>query len=72
MIKHGEYHVSVDTSTSKLFLSKSDPHLTLCKYSDGTFRNEKGDKCLSATGKGYIISISSESKKSLSVWWAVT
>ena len=46
MIKHGDYHVSLDNVTNKLFLSKTDPHFTLYKHSDGTLRNKKGNKCV--------------------------
>ena len=45
MIKNGAYHVSL-SGDGKLYLSKDKPHITLQKYSDGTIRNEEGNKCL--------------------------
>ena len=39
--------MSLESGTNVLFLSKSDPYLTLHKYSDGKIKNEKGE-CLNA------------------------
>ena len=49
MVKNGDYHVSLDNASNNLFLSKNDPHITLYKHSDGTLRNEQGNKCIQAT-----------------------
>eukprot|EP00112_Aurelia_sp_Birch-Aquarium-sp1_P009267 Seg2049.2 transcript_id=Seg2049.2/GoldUCD/mRNA.D3Y31 product="hypothetical protein" protein_id=Seg2049.2/GoldUCD/D3Y31 len=46
MIKHKEYHVSLDNRTNRLYLSKQDPPLILYKHFDGMLKNEKGDKCV--------------------------
>ena len=46
MIKHGQYHVSLATGNSRLFLSRSDPHLILYKQPNDMLRTEKGDKCV--------------------------
>ena len=51
-IKHGEDHLSLDSKTGRLCMSKSDPVLTLYKYSEGagTLRTENGEKCVSPIG----------------------
>ena len=46
MIKNGDYHVSLESGTNRLFLSKSEPYLILYKHADGTIRNKQGTRCL--------------------------
>ena len=52
MIKNGDHHVSLDTVTNKLFLSKIDPRVTIYKHFDGKLKNQNGNKCLGPKWNG--------------------